>query len=358
MRRVIAIGNWPQATGCSVHRAANGLRLAACGALLTLRVLAFGQDIHFSQYFNVPMGLNPGLIGQFDGEYRAHGVYRQQWRSVTVPYRTFGLGGDARDFNGVKGLGVGAWLFNDRAGDSRLNQFHFSLGASWTQHFGKAEEHGVTLGAQFGVTSLTLDNGGLSFDAQYNGFYYDPDRDNGEDFRRYGLAHPDLHAGVVYRFTPAPRRLLQAGFGLFNITQPGIGFLGEPDVLLDQRTDFHMLLSFPVSAELDVAPMMRVMGQGNFRELDLGASVRYILLERYGLKRALLVGLHLRAADAGYVFAGFERDDWSFGASYDINTSALVPASRNRGAIEFTAIRIWKKRPPVPVRFKACPEQL
>ena len=119
-----------------------------------------------------------------------------------------------------------------------------------------------------------------------------------------------------------------------------------------------MLLSFPVSSKLDAIPMMRHMTQGSYREMDLGANVRYILLERYGLKRAVLLGLHMRAADAGYVFGGLERDEWSFGVSYDINTSSLVPASRNRGAIEFTAIRIWKKRPAVPVRFKACPAQL
>lgn len=330
--------------------------------LLFISLAAFArigsaQDIHFTQYGNVPLGLNPGLIGQFDGDYRAHGVYRQQWRSVTVPYRTFGLGGDARDVKGIKGLGLGAWLFNDRAGDSRLNQFHFNLGASWTEHFGNGM-HGITLGLQIGLTSLTLDNGGLSFDQQYNGFYYDPDRDNGEGFNRYGLVHEDVDAGIVYRFTPAAKKLFQIGFALYNLTKPGIGFLGEPDVLLDQRMDLHMLMSMPVNDAIDVMPMMRWMAQGEFREVNVGGNLRYTLMQRYGLKRAVLAGIHGRALDAASVYAGFEYDDWTFGASYDINTSALVPASRNRGAIEFTATRIWRRHPAVPVRFKACPEQL
>ena len=327
-------------------------------AFVLLGAGTHAQDIHFSQFFNVPLGLNPGCIGQFDGDYRAHGVFRQQWRSVTVPYRTFGLGGDARDFNGVKGLGLGAWLFNDRAGDSRMNQFHFSLGGSWTETLDARERHSLTVGAQFGLTSLTIDNSGLSFDAQYNGFTYDPSRDNGEDFQRYGLLHEDIHAGIVYRFVRSPRNWLQAGFGLYNLTRPGVGFLNEPSIPLDRRADLHALLSFRVHDDIDVLPAMRLMAQGTFREFDLGANARYILLQRYGLKRAILAGVHLRARDAGFIFAGLERDDWTFGMSYDINTSDLVPASRNRGAIEFTAIRIWKKRPPVPVRFKACPEQL
>ena len=67
--------------------------IAAWASMLLGASAGVAQDIHFSQFFNVPMGLNPGCIGQFDGDYRAHGVFRQQWRSVTVPYRTFGLGG-------------------------------------------------------------------------------------------------------------------------------------------------------------------------------------------------------------------------------------------------------------------------
>lgn len=333
-------------------------RAAACSVLLASSLLVLGQDIHFSQFFNVPSALNPATIGQFDGEYRANGVFRQQWRSVTVPYRTFGIGGDARDLAGKKGLGAGAWLFNDRAGDSRLNQFHLDLGASWTEQLDADQHHSLTLGARAGFTSLTLDQGGMSFDAQYNGFYYDPDLDTGEDFNRDGLLHADVNAGAIYRYQPQPRKQLQVGFALFNITKPGIGFLGEPVVPLDMRTGFHILSSFPVSGRVDVLPMLHHMTQGEFRELDLGANVRYILLDRYGLKRAVLFGLQMRAADAGTVYAGFERDAWTFGASYDINTSDLVPASRNRGAIEFTAIHIWKKQPPIPVRFKACPEQL
>lgn len=338
-------------------------RLALQRALLSALVLTglipcAAQDVHFSQFFNVPAALNPGFIGQFDGDYRAHGVFRQQWRSVTVPYRTLGIGGDARDFAGRKGLGAGAWLYNDRAGDSRLNQFHLDLGASWTETIGASGKHSITLGTRLGFTSLTLDQGGMSFDAQYNGFYYDPNLNDGENFRRDGMVHADLHAGAAYRYKPDARKELRIGFGLFNITKPGIGFLGEPDVPLDMRTDLSVQFAFPLADRWDLLPMLNRMAQGEFRELDGGANARYILLDRYGLKRAVLFGLHVRAADAGYLFAGLERDAWTFGLSYDINTSDLVPASRNRGAIEFTAVRIWKKQPTVPVRFKACPEQL
>ena len=107
---------------------------------LLLTCIAWGcasaQDIHFSQFFNAPYAASPANIGLFDGQYRVGGIFRQQWRSVTVPYRTFGLGGDMTNVAGVEGLGAGLWLYNDRAGDSRLNTLHLSLGGSWTEKLG------------------------------------------------------------------------------------------------------------------------------------------------------------------------------------------------------------------------------
>ncbi len=304
------------------------------------------------------MALGPGSIGAFDGEHRVHGIFRQQWRSVTTPYRTFGLGGDTRSFMGMEKLAVGAWMYNDRAGDSRLTQFHLSLGASWTERFGEERDHALTFGTQLGFTSLTLDNTAMSFDNQYNGFYYDPSLETGENFDRQGSFHPDVHAGIVYRYTPAPRQLIQAGFNMFNLTRPKIGFLFSPAVALDRRSGLHVITQFPVAATLDLLPMAQYMAQGTFNELTVGANIRHIMLDRYGLLRAVQLGLHYRAADAGYIYAGLEYDDWTLGISYDLNVSDLVPASRNRGAIEFSAIRVFRQRPAVPVRFRACPDQL
>ena len=90
----------------SVVRTTRTVRFTAC-ALLPWSISANAQDIHFSQFFNTPLAQNPANIGQFRGNYRMGAVYRQQWRSVTVPYSTFGMGGDAASFLGVDGLGLG-----------------------------------------------------------------------------------------------------------------------------------------------------------------------------------------------------------------------------------------------------------
>ena len=143
-----------------LHKAFSALLFVCSPGLL------LAQDIHFTQFFNAPLSNSPAKIGQFDGDYRFNGIYRQQWRSVTTPYRTFGFGGDASNFLQVQGLGAGAWLYNDRAGDSRLNTFHFDLGSSWTERFGNAQQHALTGGVQLGITTISIDYSDLQFDAQ------------------------------------------------------------------------------------------------------------------------------------------------------------------------------------------------
>jgi type IX secretion system PorP/SprF family membrane protein len=335
-----------------------GGRLALLALTLTTVTSLQAQDIHFAQYFHVPQALGPGTIGQFDGTYRVNVIFRQQWRSVTVPYRTFGMGGDARDVLGVKGLGAGAWIFNDRAGDSHMDRSHMSVGLSWTQRFGVQDAHAIAIGLQGGFSALSIDTRGLTTDLQYNGFHHDPTLPTGEAFARDALVHGDLHTGIAYRYQPARREMVQVGMGLFNLTGPSIGFLGGPGDPLDRRFAFHALTRHAIHAKWDLMPAVQYMAQGPFRELDLGAHVRYVLLDRFGLDRGVVLGMHWRADDAGYVVAGLEYDDWTFGLSYDINTSDLVPASRHRGGLEFAVVRIFRQRPTVPVMFKACPDQM
>ena len=76
------------------------------------------QDIHFSQHFNAPLAMGPGSIGQFDGEHRFNSLFRQQWRAVTVPYRTFALGWDGRLLNDLPKLAFGR-SFNRRPSQPR-----------------------------------------------------------------------------------------------------------------------------------------------------------------------------------------------------------------------------------------------
>src|SRR5215203_6976358 len=85
------------------------------------------QDIHFSQFFEAPLLRNPSLSGLFNGDIRVQGVYRNQWASVTVPYKTgsFNLQyknpiGHADDF-----ITTGLQVVYDKAGSTNFTTTNF-----------------------------------------------------------------------------------------------------------------------------------------------------------------------------------------------------------------------------------------
>jgi len=55
----------------------------------------YSQDLHFSQFNETPSLVNPALTGS---QYvmRASIIYKDQWGSVTVPYRTYGASYDMK----------------------------------------------------------------------------------------------------------------------------------------------------------------------------------------------------------------------------------------------------------------------
>ena len=253
-------------------------------------------------FFNAPYAQSPASIGQFEGDYRVGAIYRQQWRSVTTPYSTFGIGGDATHFAGVEQLGLGAWIYNDRAGTSQLNTFHADLGASWTERFGDAKQHSLTAGAQLGFTNSSINYNALRFDAQYNGFSYDPSLGNAEQFTRSARSRMDVHAGAAYRYAPDARHRFTGGLALFNLTTPNASSSMAP-LLRWMPAPVHAG-GYLGERQADILPQLQWQAQGKFRELNIGGAVRYIMLDRWSLLRTVQAGLFMRAKDAGYLYAG------------------------------------------------------
>ncbi|MEM9023599.1 MAG: type IX secretion system membrane protein PorP/SprF, partial [Bacteroidota bacterium] len=104
--------------GVLSHTGKAGLTILGWVIALTLSA----QDMHFSQFNNSPMNLNPGLAGDFDGEYRFVLNQRRQWSSVTSnPFQTFGVSADAREPLDIENVGAGVSVYHDVAGDSRFN---------------------------------------------------------------------------------------------------------------------------------------------------------------------------------------------------------------------------------------------
>ena len=92
--------------------------LLAFVLLLMIGSNARTQDIHFSQFFETPLVRNPALAGIFSGDIRVQAVYRNQWNSVTVPYKTGSFNAEYKKpvGRGDDFLTIGGQVLYDKAG--------------------------------------------------------------------------------------------------------------------------------------------------------------------------------------------------------------------------------------------------
>jgi type IX secretion system PorP/SprF family membrane protein len=94
---------------------------------------AFAQGLHFSQFYNAPLLVNPANAALMpEDDYRIGVNYRTQWNSVPVPYKTTSFYADLqllRNKLSTNWIGLGIANFNDKAGDGNLvlNKTQFSL---------------------------------------------------------------------------------------------------------------------------------------------------------------------------------------------------------------------------------------
>lgn len=325
-------------------------------ALFSLDLQA--QDIHFSQFYNSHLNLNPALAGNFDGNYRFAGNYRNQWSSVTIPFATFSMSGDARNVFGISKAGAGVIFNNDNTGDSRFRTTIFNVAGSYGFDINGDSSNRITAGIQTGVTNKTLSFDELRFDAQYNGTSFQGGLPTRENFNSTSQTFLNLHAGLAYKRTIDSRNIISAGLALFNITKPNESYFDNQEIKLDRRISGFASYQFSVSNSIDIIPSTFFMAQGKYFEYIIGGRGKYILSEVAGSRQAAYLGMFFRTKDAGFITAEYDYNNWHFGLSYDINLSTLRQASNGRGGIELSAIYILKLFKPTKYKHKICPDYI
>src|ERR1700761_6055348 len=92
--------------------------------IIFCRETGFSQDVGYSQFYDQPLLRNPALAGIFTGDVRLVAAFRNQWQSVTIPYRTFGLSSEVKFPTNIvpdDNLTVGLQLMRDVAGTSEFS---------------------------------------------------------------------------------------------------------------------------------------------------------------------------------------------------------------------------------------------
>ena len=309
-------------------------------AFAGLPVLVSAQSMHFSQYYNAPLLMNPAntaLLPEHD--YRIGSNYRSQWASVPVPYSTFSLYSDMQLIKSEEKFncfGLGAAIFTDRAGDGQLGLTRGDL--SFAYHLQAGDNSIISLGASGGYVQRSINYDKLSYDFQWNGETFNVNNPSGEPNR--GIIktnYATVAAGLSYSYFSDVIFLKFSG-GAANVNQPKETFYstGTNEVGLRPTADIDLVAK--LSSNVIINPSVYYANQKDAFELIYGSLFRFNIEPGKSSPTQLILGGYHRLGDAVVGVMGLAWRDLQFMANYDHTLSKLAPYNNAKGALEFSLI--------------------
>ncbi len=309
----------------------------------------WGQDVHFSQFYNTPTLLNPALTGLFKYDYRVTGIYRSQWKQANATYSTAAISGDMNfTINPVTGdkLGVGIFAFNDQIGDGIIKNNTFILSLAYHKILDKQKRNRLSFGLQGGYVQKSIDYSGLTFGNQIVDYQIDQSALSGENGINR-ISYMNLNAGVAWMYKLSPKTDLQTGVSVFNVVSPKESFadqatfIGDPNSL-KLRPLWYGALEFLWTEKISLHPSVMYVYQSQAQEINAGTAVGYAIKNVGGQRMMIMLGGWWRVRDAAIFMAGFRYKNYNVAFTYDMTTSDLrqvrnTPTGRGAiGAYEIT----------------------
>ena len=313
----------------------------------------WAQDVHWSQYFHNPLYRSPSEAGNIPSDYRATGHYRNQWRSVTVPFSTLQLSGDYR-WKNYKDVGFGALFMHDAVGDGQLQTNELMLQASHPITL-PMDSLSLRLGIQLGIHHRSLQFDQFYFDNQFVNGSFNPSIASGEALTNDGFVRLNTGLGLGAEYIENNKHKTILNLGFFNLNRPNDGFFGEK-VKRPIRTNLFVEHQWKFQRDLTFLPSIQWMKQDGYQSFVLGSQVKYDVVNRFTSYKAVSAGLWFRMRDALYMNVGYHEQNWMVGLSYDFNVSQLVPASKVRGGFEIVFQYLFYKIKAKKIPHRVCPD--
>lgn len=321
-------------------------RLAFVFSSLFFCAVSFAQDIHFSQFYNSPLTLNPALTGKMNGVFRFGLNYRNQWFTLSnerTPFATYAGSFDAPIRFRKDALGVGLVLVNDRSGQGNLNNMLILGSVAYHLGIGSSGKHSISLGVQGGYNQKRLNSSELLFFNQFNGTTFDPTMPTGETNLNDNVGFFDLNVGIIGNSKITEKVNVYAGFSAFHLTQPEESFLDAGDESMPLRYVVHAGAEYVFHQRIALLPSMIYMRQREADQLNLGTAFVFRLTETENtmfylggyyrmLPSSKSNGSNL--SDAFIAYTAFEYKNFKAAFSFDATMSDLSQAPKAAGAFE------------------------
>jgi len=304
---------------------------------------AYTQDLHFSQFYNSPLTINPALAGQKDADYRLNLNYRSQWQTLNGSrgIATFAASGDARILQEsvpkYDKLGVGLQLFHDSAGDGYYNTT--TVAPTIAYHKALGYSHKLSVGLQPGYGNVGIDFSQLEFEEQYIGIGFDRSLPTGENFATNSVNYFDLNGGLLYSFRDRNDNWNAfVGGALFHINAPDINFIDGTVYERPVRSVLNAGGTLQLENGLLVSPGALYQTQAGATELTVGTLVAKQLGNLYAIgdTKSAYAGAYWREGDAIIGKAGVQWNNMQVGLSGDFATSDISRPLGLNSALELS----------------------
>ncbi len=307
---------------------AQTMRKLATALLLLAGLAARAQDPIFSQFYAMPLQLNPGFAGSAFAP-RISAAYRSQWAGFDNAYRTYALSYE----QSLERLhsGIGFNLEGDNAGSGIYKTTRVS--AVYAYRLNVTDNLALKLGVEAGAHQTNLDWQKLIFPDQIDpigGIGTGSGEIPPETATKTQL---DISSGLLVLSDK-----FYVGLALKHLNSPNESILLVNNNLsrgLPLRYTFHggteivVKKGNKVRQPSFISPNFLFVSQGPYQQLNVGAYAGLGAIVAGGWYRHTF-----RNSDAVILMAGFREGIFKMGVSYDLTVSRL--AGRSGGTYELS----------------------
>jgi type IX secretion system PorP/SprF family membrane protein len=299
------------------------------------------QDLHFSQYYNAPILLNPANSGLLQNrDWRAGINYRNQGATIPVPYNTFSFFSDFGLMrnnweNAWLGAGVAVWRDVAGNGDLALTKVQGNLAG----HILTSEKTSFSAGLGLAYNQRSVDFNKLTYDVQWDEFSFNKNTPNQETYSVQKTTFIDLNAGVNFSYFNNDNFYAKLSVAASHLNQPVETFYGQTNKL-GLRPILNLDVVYKASDKVMLAPSVyytrqkRASALVGGTSLNINASGDALTFDA----NEIILGVYYRNKDAVIGVAGYKWKQNRVTFSYDHTISQLSVGNNGVGAMEISLI--------------------
>jgi type IX secretion system PorP/SprF family membrane protein len=311
-------------------------------ALGMIGISSYGQDIHFSQFYDVAIFRNPALTGIFSGDYKYGVDYRTQWSSLQVPFTTAIATAETRiNLNDVGDcLSFGMAASFDHAGSIDFNSMQIYPAINYSKSLEDVHHSYLSLGFAGGYIDRYVDISKMTFSSQYVNGGFSTTNPSNERVTFNSVHDYDLSVGTSFNSSLGNNNQINyyLGVAAYHLTTPNQSFDGQNNIVdLNTKWSANLGLKYSINDLYALTIHANYTNQYPQQETIFGALLSWNGKDVVTTKTIkIYAGLFCRLNDAIIPTFKLDYERYSITFSYDITTSSINSISDGLGGYEIS----------------------